>query len=110
MAEEMKAPATKLLNVEIADASHLPVLYVNTVNIRFGTDGFFFTLAVVVPPEIKHPEDLEKIDHLVGKPVAQFSLTAENMKKLIDSASSLYDLYQQQVAALQGSNADNEGE
>ncbi|SRR5579883_2655117 len=88
---EITPPATKTLSVEFADASHLPVLYVNSVTISGDLDGFFFTLGVSLPPEE------ENIDHLTAKPVVRFFVPPTTMKQLIDTASPLY---REQVALL----------
>ena len=38
-------------NVTIADASNLTIHHVNALGLRSGSDEFYFTLGVVMPPD-----------------------------------------------------------
>ena len=54
------------LNVKFADASNLPIQHVNAMGIRSGSDEFFFTLGVVVPPDQDELLAIQEVGHVIA--------------------------------------------
>src|SRR5438132_9965212 len=51
MSQSELEPVPVTFNITIADASNLPIHHVNALGLRAGSDEFFFTLGVVMPPD-----------------------------------------------------------
>ena len=98
MKENQEAlPLTSPFTVVVPEAPELPLLHVNTMNLRYTTDEFVCTLGVVLPPVIHGPEDIEHIGtELIAEPVFRFAVSRDVMVSFIQLMQSLYE---QQSAA-----------
>jgi hypothetical protein len=85
------------VNVKFADASNLLVQHVNAMGIHSGSDEFFFTLGVVVPPDQEEIAEVLETGHIVAQPVYRFAISRDNMEKFIEL---MEDQYKQQTALI----------
>ncbi len=81
---EQEEPAKKIFRVVFLDASQLPVLHVNAMNLRFSADEFFFILGTAVPPEFEHAEDMKGVEQVPAQPLFRFAASRETIKQFID--------------------------
>lgn len=79
------------LNVKFADASNLPVQHVNAMAINTGSDEFFFTLGVIVPPDQEEMAAVLEVGHVIAQPVYRFAISRDNMEKILALMASQYD-------------------
>jgi len=106
MSERKRASGGAEFNIILRDAPELPLLHVNALNLRYSIDEFFFTLGVVLPPEIFSPEDIEKIGTtLTAQPVVRFALSRATMEKFLQLMATQY---QAQTKVLEGRAPERE--
>ncbi len=84
MAADQTIPPTTTYSIVVPDAPDLPLLHVNALNLRFGIDEFFFTLGVVLPPEVKDPSQVPENPRVTAEPVFRFAVSRQAMQKFID--------------------------
>jgi hypothetical protein len=84
MAEDETTPTTRTYAIEVPDAPHLPLIHINALNLRYAVDEFFFTLGVVLPPEVKDTNELASIERLTAEPVFRFAVSRQVMQRFID--------------------------
>jgi hypothetical protein len=99
----------KKVNLEFATDSELPMLFVNTVNVRPGLDEFYLTFGTAVPLEVKNAEELESIDTIEARPYFRCAVTRTVMRQFIELMESVYNQQSQQIDALNQSQ-EQEGE
>ena len=90
----------KKVKLEFATDSELPILFVNTVNVRTGLDEFYLTFGTTVPLEVKNVEELESIDSIEARPYFRCVVTRTVMSQFIELMKSVYDQQSQQIDAL----------
>lgn len=91
MSQSVSGPTPITFNVTFADASHLPIHHVNAMGLRTGSDEFFFTLGVVVPPDQLEAAAATEADHLVAQPVVRFAISRDTMEKFLALMAGQYD-------------------
>jgi hypothetical protein len=72
------------LNVKFADASNLPIQHVNALGIHSGSDEFFFTLGVIVPPDKEEIVAVLESGYAIAQPVYRFAISRDSMEKFIE--------------------------
>ena len=98
MSEEKET--RKQVKLEFATDAELPILFVNTVNVRPGLDEFYLTFGAAVPLEVKSVEELESIDTIEARPYFRCAVTRTVMRQFIDAMESVYNQQSQQIDAL----------
>jgi hypothetical protein len=78
-------------NIEIADDSNFPIQHVNAMSIHTGSDEFFFTLGVVVPPDKEQAEAAIEAGRLVAEPIFRFAISRNSMEKFLALMAGQYD-------------------
>ena|SRR5579864_4553300 len=91
MSQSELGPAPMTFNVTFADASNLPIHHVNALGLRSGSDEFFFTLGVVVPPDQVEVAEAVEAGHLVAQPVVRFAISRDTMEKFLALMAGQYD-------------------
>lgn len=107
MAEENKT--RKQIKIEFAPDIELPVLFVNSVNVRAGSEEFYLTFGTAMPLEVKSVEDLESIDSIEARPYFRCVVTRSVMRQVIDVMEAVYNQQSQQVDAI-GQSQERERE
>jgi hypothetical protein len=74
----------KQVKIEFAPNVELPVHFVNSINVRAGSEEFYLTFGAAVPLEVKNVEELESIDTIEVRPYFRCALTRSVMKQVID--------------------------
>jgi hypothetical protein len=91
MSEQNPIPLGGAFTIVLPDAPELPLLHVNALNLRYSLDEFFFTLGVVLPPEVRTYEDVERVGTtLTAQPVFRFALSRETMAKFLELMNNQY--------------------
>jgi hypothetical protein len=98
MSQQESKDAPTSLNVKFTDASHLPIPHVNAMAVNTGSDEFFFTLGVVVPPDQEEMKAARETGYVVAQPVCRFAMSRDSMEKLLALMAGQYD---QQTAIIQ---------
>ena len=75
MSQPELEPAPVTFNVTFADASNLPIHHVNALGLRAGSDEFFLTSGVVVPPDQLEAATAAEVGHLIAQPVFRFAIS-----------------------------------
>ena len=91
MSQRELEPRPVQLTVLIAEASNLPIHHVNAMNIRAGSDEFFFTLGVVQPPDQTEMAAVTEAGHIVAQPVFRFAISRDTMEKFLALMAGQYD-------------------
>ena len=99
--QEPKAIPTQL-NIRFADASNLPIQHVNAIAVNNGSDEFYFTLGVVVPPDQEEIKAAIEAGYVVAQPVFRFAVSRNSMEKFIDLMVQQYDQQTAIINELQG--------
>jgi len=79
------------LNIRFADASSLPIPHVNAMGIHQGSDEFFFTLGVVVPPDQEELTAVMEAGYVIAQPVFRFAVSRDTMEKFLALMAGQYD-------------------
>jgi len=104
MSQPELEPQPVKYNVVIDDASDLPILHVNALNLRISLDEFYFTLGVIQPPDQADLPKVAEVGHAVAQPVFRFALSRYTMEQFLAVMAGLYD---QQTTMLQRMNHFN---
>ncbi len=91
MSQPELEPKPVKYNIMIADASNLPILHVNALNLRISLDEFYFTLGVVQPPDQTELTKVAEVGHAVAQPVFRFALSRDTMEQFLSVMASQYD-------------------
>ncbi len=91
MSEQEPHDLPTSVNIRFADASNLPIQHVNAMAIHNGTDEFFFTLGVVVPPEQEEMKAAIEAGYIVAQPVYRFAISRDSMEKFLALMAGQYD-------------------
>jgi hypothetical protein len=95
MAEESPQFVNKRFAIKFDEISHLPVHYVNAVNIQTGSSEFFFTLGTAIPPIIEGPIDLEGMDSINVHPLFRFAMSPIAFQQFMDGMRQQYELMEE---------------
>lgn len=101
--------APKTFNVTFADASHLPIHHVNAMSIRGGTDEFFFTIGIVVPPDQEEMAAAMEAGHVEAQPLLRFAISRDTMDKFLALMAGQYDQQTRARNLLQKEEGDENG-
>lgn len=91
MSQPESDPKLRTFDVTFADASNLPIHHVNALVVRTGSDEFFLTLGVVVPPDQSEMIGIVEAGHLEAQPVFRFALSRDTMEKFLAVMAGQYD-------------------
>lgn len=91
MSQPESDPKLRTFDVTFADASNLPIHHVNALVVRTGSDEFFLTLGVVVPPDQSEMTEIVQAGHLEAQPVFRFALSRDTMEKFLAVMAGQYD-------------------
>jgi hypothetical protein len=91
MSQPELKPTPVQFNITIADASNLPIHHVNVLNLRAGSDEFFFTLGVVPPPDQAEIAAVMEAGYVVAQPVFRFAISRDTMEKFLAIMAGQYD-------------------
>jgi hypothetical protein len=97
MSQPELEPTPVTFNITIADASNLTIHHVNALGLRTGSDEFYFTLGVVMPPDQAEIAAAMEAGHLVAQPVFRFAISRNTMEKFL---AVMADQYDQQTTAI----------
>lgn len=92
-------------NIVIEDASNLPILHVNALNLRMSLDEFYFTLGVIQPPDQAELPKIVETGHVAAQPIFRFAISRDTMEQFLTVMAGLYD---QQSRLIHGLNHFNE--
>lgn len=106
MAEENKT--RKQIKIEFAPDIDLPLLFVNSVNVRAGSEEFYLTFGAATPLEVESVEDLEGIDAIEARPYFRCAVTRSVMRQIIDLMEAVYSQQSQQIDTLYRSQEQRE--
>ncbi|MEO8954656.1 MAG: hypothetical protein ACR2H5_26660 [Ktedonobacteraceae bacterium] len=101
MSQPELEPQPVKYNVIIDDASDLPILHVNALNLRISLDEFYFTLGIIQPPDQAELPKVAEAGHAVAQPVFRFAVSRYTMEQFLSVMAGLYD---QQTTMLQRMN------
>lgn len=101
MSQPELEPQPVKYNVIIDDASNLPILHVNTLNLRISLDEFYFTLGVIQPPDQAELPKITEAGHAVAQPLFRFAISRDTMEQFLSVMARLYD---QQTTLIQRVN------
>jgi hypothetical protein len=109
--QEPKAVPTPI-NVKFSDTSTLPIQHVNTMGIHSGSDEFFLTLGVVVPPDQGEAAKVLENGYIVAQPIYRFAVSRDTMAKFIEIMEGQYKQQTALIKELQKQRTEirNEGE
>jgi hypothetical protein len=93
MSQSELEPKPIQVNVTIGDASNLPIYHVNVMNLRAGSDEFYFTLGITQPPEQTEIAALT-VDgqvQVVAQPLFRFAISHDTMEKFLTLMAGIFD-------------------
>lgn len=91
MSQSESGPQPTAFNIRFGDTSNLPIQHVNAMGIHLGSDEFFFTLGVVVPPDKEEVIAAMEVGHLVAQPIFRFAISRDSMEKFLALMAGQYD-------------------
>lgn len=91
MSQAESEPQLVKYNVIIDDASKLPILHVNALNLRISLDEFYFTLGVIQPPDQAELSKVAEVGHVVAQPIFRFAISRDTMEQFLTVMAGLYD-------------------
>ena len=91
MSQSESGPLPTTFNIKFADDSNLPIQHVNAMGIHSGSDEFFFTLGVVVPPDKEEVVAAIEAGYLVAQPIFRFAISRDSMEKFLALMAGQYD-------------------
>lgn len=91
MSQSELKPQPISLNIKFADASNLPVSHVNAVSVHSGTDEFFFTVGVAVPPSPEELAVVAETGHLIAQPIYRFAMSRDTMEKILQLMAEQFE-------------------
>jgi hypothetical protein len=94
MSQPESEPQAMVVNVTIADASHLSLLHVNALSVRSSSDEFFFTLGIALPPDRVEIDAMTENKQIVAQPVFRFAVSRDTMEKFL---TLMADQFEQQT-------------
>lgn len=98
------------LKIMFTDASNLPIQHVNAMGIHSGSDEFFFTLGVVVPPDQEEAEAIQKAGHVIAQPVYRFAVSRDSMESFLALMAGQYDQQTTFIKELQRQRTETSNE
>lgn len=105
MSQSELEPRPIKYNITIADASNLPILHVNALNLRMSLDEFYITLGVIQPPDQAELTQVAEVGHAVAQPVFRFAISRDTMEQFLSVMAGQYD---QQTTLMQRLNRSSE--